>query len=85
MYTRKEWDKHEILGNHAVGTQVDYVLTSETVKAKSCRLVENTFMSTNHKAVFPETVMCKEEKKHTNKTNIKNWKLYHSEGIRVKI
>ena len=40
MYTRREWDKHEILGNLAVGTQMK-VAESE----------ENTFMSTEHKAV----------------------------------
>ena len=40
------------MGNLTVGLQVDYVLTSETVKAKTCRIKENTFMSTDHKAVF---------------------------------
>ena len=39
--TRKEWDKHEILGIVAVGTQVDDVLTTEAVKAKSCRFAGN--------------------------------------------
>ena len=74
MYTSREWDKHE-MGNLAVGTLVDCVLTSGTVKVKSCRVEENTFMSTDHKAVFLGTDMSKEEKKHTNKTNIKNWKV----------
>ena len=74
MYTRREWDKHEILVNLAVGTQVDYVLTIETVKAKSCRVEENTFISTDHKAVFLETDMSKKGKEHTNKISIKHWK-----------
>ena len=72
MYTMKEWDKHERLGNLAVRTQVDHVL--ETAKDKSCRVEENTFMSTDLKAVFLETDMSKEEKNHTKKTNIRKWK-----------
>ena len=47
-------------------------MTPETVKAKCCRVEENTFMSTDHEAVFLETDMSKEKKKHTNKTKIKN-------------
>ena len=41
---------------------------------ESCRVEENTFMSTDHKAVFLETDMSKEGKEHTNKTSIKRWK-----------
>ena len=71
MYTRREWDKHEITGNLAVGTKV----TSETVEAQSCRIEENAFMNTAHKAVFLEAEdMSKEGKKHANKPNINNWK-----------
>ena len=81
MYSRREWDKHEMLDNLAVGTQVDYGLTSETVKAKSCRIEENTFMSTDQKAVFLETDMSKEGTKHTHKTNIK---ICHSGRKRAK-
>ena len=74
MHTRKERDKHEILENLAVGTQVDYVL--ETVKAKSCRVEENTFMSTDLKAVFLETDKSKEEKRSRQmKTHIRNRKV----------
>ena len=41
-------------------------LTSETViKAKSCRIEESTFMSTDHKAMFLETDMSNEGMKHT--------------------
>ena len=49
-------------------------MKSETVKTKSCRVEENTFMSTDHKAVFMETHTSREEEKHTNKTNIKQRK-----------
>ena len=73
------WDNHEIFGNLAVGAQVHYVLTLETVKAKSCRVGENTFMNTGHEAVFLETDISKEGK--INKTYIKNWKpSHHSVG-----
>ena len=30
MYTRREWDKHEILGNLAVGTQVKVAESRKT-------------------------------------------------------
>ena len=72
MHTRKDWDKQEVMGNLTLATQVDTILTSETVKAKSCRVEENTFTSTDHKAGFQETDTSKEEKKRANKTNIKN-------------
>ena len=39
------------MGNLAVVTQVDYVLTSETVKAKSSSIEDDKFMSTDDKAV----------------------------------
>ena len=52
---KKRVDKHETLDNFAVGTRVDCVLTSETVKAKRCRVEQNTFTSTDHRAVFLET------------------------------
>ena len=50
MHTRKAWDKLEVLGILAVGTQLDYGLTTETIKATRCRIEEHTFMSTDHKA-----------------------------------
>ena len=70
MYTRKEWDKHEILGSSRSWNTGGLCFGIRAVKAKSCRVEENT----DHSAVFLDRDMSKEEKQHTNKTNIKNWK-----------
>ena len=57
-------------------------MKSETVKTKSCRVEANTFMSTDHKAVFLETHTSREEEKHTNKTNIKQRKRSPTVGVK---
>ena len=77
MCTRREWDKHEILGNLAVGTRGGLCFDvrdsqSETLQNRTEHVHEHRLQSS-----FLGN-MSKEEKKHATKTNIRSWTLSHS-------
>ena len=83
MYTRREWDKPEMLGNLAVGKLVDFVLTSETVQDKSCSVDENTFMR-DHKAVSWKQTVSKKKRSTQTKRTSKTGNLHHNGERRAK-
>ena len=70
----KSWNKAQDPGHFLGEDRKDYVLTSETVKAKNGRIDENPFIGTHHEAIILETVMGKIDEKQTNRANIKSWR-----------
>ena len=74
LFTRRSWEDKALLGDGAPGVQVDFIFTSLKTKAIECKVLDNSFMNTDHSPVALSVGMQREPRPKRSPRPPRGWR-----------